>query len=191
MVDRAGSTPGTRMRKECEERLRRLVPTGEAVAAAGTAEELRELHGGIGSGSGWTFLVVTSERVLFAKWGESPKEPHQEIRLDEVTNWADGTQYNAYAAVLTHPPMTRRERVPAHKILWFKWGNARAGVTRTQTIFRFSRADTKAAKAIRAALEKRRVPHEVLHFEERSREERIRGSHVLLTVTAEPTKEQD
>ena len=53
-------------------------------------------------------------------------------------------------------------------------------VTRTETVFRFSRPDTQIAKALHTALSTRSVPHESLHFEERSREERTRDSHVVL-----------
>jgi hypothetical protein len=178
-------SPGTRMMKECEVRLRGLVPADETVVAVGTAEELRALGPDIGSGGGWTFIVATPERLLFARWAQ-PQRPHEEIRLDEVTRWASGTQYNCAALVLTHPPMTRRQRVPAHRILWFKWGNAEADVTRTQTIFRFSRPDTQVAKALHTALSTRKVAHESLHFEERTREERTRGSHAVLRATNNP-----
>ena len=167
------------MRRACEARLRGLVPREETVVPVGTAEELRKLRSNIGSGGGWTFVVLTEVRVLFARWGR-PREPHECIRLDEVTRWAHGRQYNCYVLVLTHPPMTRRERVVAHRILWFQWGDAEADVSRTQTIFRFSRPETKVAKALRASLEERELPHELLRFKERSREERTRGSRALL-----------
>lgn len=176
-----GLISGTRMKKDCEARLRGLVSPDETITAVGTAEELRTLGPDIGSGGGWTFLVVTPERVLFAKWG-SPQKPHEELRLDEVTHWAHGRQYNCHVLVLTHPPMTRREHATANRFLWFKWGRAEAAITRTQTIFRFSRPDTEVAKAIRVALEERQVPNEQLRFEERSREDRTRGSHAVLTT---------
>lgn len=167
------------MKRASETRLRGLVPRTEPIIAVGTAEELHKLGPDIGSGGGWTFVVVTSERVLFAPWG-SPEKPHETITLDEVTRWAHGNQYNCHVLVLTHPPITRREWVVAHRILWFKWGDAEANVTRTQTIFRFSRPETDAAKAMRTALEERNVPHELLRFRERSREERTSGARVLM-----------
>lgn len=92
-----------------------------------------------------------------------------------------GTQYNCEALVLIHPSMTRRQRVPAHRV-WFEWGNAEADVTRTQTIFRFSRPDTQVAKALHSALSARKVAHEPLHFEETSREDRTLGSHAVLSA---------
>ncbi|MGH2826879.1 MAG: hypothetical protein ACRDKF_07890 [Actinomycetota bacterium] len=167
------------MKKECEARLRELVPESETIVAVGTAEELRKLGPDIGSGGGWTFVVVTLERVLFADWG-SPLTSHEEIRLDEVTSWAHGSQCNCYALALTHPPMTRRERVPAHRILWVSWGVSDADVTRTQTMFRFSRPETEVTQALRTALEERGVPDRLLRFKERSREERTRGSRTAL-----------
>jgi hypothetical protein len=167
------------MKKDCEARLRDLVPADETIAAVGTAQELRSLRADIGSGGGVTFLVVTARRVLFAPWAPA-KQPHEQIRFDEVSRWADGVQYNAYAVALTHPPMTRREQVPAHKVLWFQWGNAEADVTRTQTIFRFSRPTTEVAMAMRSLLQEQGVHHDLLSFEERSREDRMRGSHARL-----------
>lgn len=162
------------MKKDCEARLRDLVPADETVVAVGTAEELRSLGSDIGSGGGWTFIVVTPERVLFARW-DSPEKPHEDIRLDEVIHWAHGRQYNCHALVLTHPPMTRRQRGPARRILWFKWGEAEADIVRTQTVFRFSRPDTEVAKTIRAALEARNVPRSCCGLR-RSREKRARGA---------------
>ena len=147
-------SPGTRMKKECEARLRALLSGEEEVLAAGTAEKLRSLGPRIGSGTGWTFVVLTTHRLLFAAWG-GKQEPHEEIHLDEISRWASGDQYNCHAVVLDHPPV--------------------------ETIFRFSRKDTELAKALRSALEGKGVLHEPLRFDERSRAERTRGSHVLLT----------
>ena len=122
---------------------------------------------------------MTLDRVLFANW-DAPQKSHEEIRLDEVTHWAHGSQYNCHALVLTHPPMTRRERVAAHRVLGIRWGDTEADVTRTQTIFRFSRTNTEVASALRAALEERKVPDRLLRFKERSRAERTRGSRTAL-----------
>ena len=170
-----GLSPGPRKKKACEARLRALVPAGETIVAVGTAEELRRTGPDIGSGGGWTFVVVTHTRMLFADWG-SPHQPHEEILLDEVTHWEDGKQYNCYALVLGHPDLIRRERVPAHGILWVKWGSVDADIARTQTIFRFSRPETAVAKALRAALEERNLRHVRLRFFEKPREERVSRS---------------
>ena len=171
--------PGRRARRECEERLRALVPSSEEVIAVGTAEEIDSLKGNIGSGGGRTFIVLTSARILFAYWGWTEVDP-DELLLDEVTHFVHGTQYNCYAIALDHSSQKRLERVPAHRFLWFRWGNARAERSRSQTIFRFSRPGTKLAQALRAELSKRQVPDEVITFVERSRNQRLAGSTTVL-----------
>ena len=173
-------SPGVRMKRDSEARLRGLVPPEETITAVGTAEELHKLGPDIGSGAGWTFVVVTAVRVLFVRWASRRSQPEC-IRLDEVSRWADGKQYNCYVLVLTHPPMIRREHVVAHRFLWFKWGDAQADVTRTQTIFRFSRPETKATQAMRVALKEASVPRESVRFKERSRAERSSGGRVFAT----------
>lgn len=168
------------MKEACEARLRALIPRQEPVVAVGTAEELKALETDVGSGGGWTFLVVTTSRLLFARWDHSDG-PVGEIAFEDAGSWADGHQYNCYVVVVSHPPLIRRERVAAHRFLWLKWGVTHADVARSATILRFSRPGTKAAQALRSALESRGVTHETLRFRERSRAERTRGSHVAAT----------
>lgn len=167
------------MRKECETRLRRLVPADEQVIAVGTADEFLEPTGDLGVQGQWRFLLVTSERLLLADWSK-PDRPHEDIAFDEVVRWADELQYHRYAMTLSHPPLIRHELVPAHRFLWFAWGNASEPWTRTTTTLRFSHRETATARALRAALEDRHVLHEALLLNEVSREERTRGSHVQL-----------
>lgn len=179
-----GLSRATIMKRDCQERLRCLTFPDDVIIATGTAEELPSLGPDIGSGGGWTFIVLTVDRVLFAKW-DSPERPHHEIRLDDVIHWASGRQYNCYVLVLTHPPSGGRGSLLARGALRFgrrrRGGSVKADVHRTQTIFRFSRPGTEVAKAIRGALEDRQVPHTALSFEERPRRDRTRGSRAVLT----------
>ncbi len=170
-------TPGQQMRKECEARLRALVSADEQALAVGTADEFREPQGDLGVQGQWRLLLVTNSRLLFANWAK-PHALHEEIAFDEVTQWADGTQYHRYVITLTHLPMTRHEHVPAHRVLWFAWGNAFKLRTRITTTLRFSHRGTAAAEALNAALEERNIAHYSLVLKELSREERTRGSHV-------------
>lgn len=172
-------SPGLRMKKACEARLRDLLASGEPALAVGVAEELDDLEGGMGSGGGWTFLVLSPRRVLFADWG-SPHQPHGEIALDAVTRWADGTQYGRYALMLTHSPMARRRRSPSHSLLWFTWGEGWIERAETTTTFRFSKRYTEAAKLLRSALESRGLHHEVVPFDEVPRKQRTSGSRAYL-----------
>ena len=180
MTPGSGESPGIRLKKECEARLRRLVTPEEALMALGTAEELKELGPNVGSGTGWTFVVLTDRRILFAGWGLRDAG-HHEIDLSDISAWADGTQYNSYVIALTHSGMQRLERGVAHRFLWFKWGTSRVSVVRTQTIFRFSRRSTKLAAALGRELEDQKLPHQRLRFPEQSREERTGYSHAVLT----------
>ncbi len=173
------TTAGQDMRKDCEARLRGLVRDDERVVAVGTADEFPPASGDFSSQGSWRFLVVTTDRLLFADWSE-PHQPHEEITFDEVTRWADGTQYHRYVMTLNHPVITRKKRVPAHRLLWFQWGSVLEPRSRTQTTLRFSHRDTDAAGALRVALYERKIPHESLMLPEVSREERTRGSHVEL-----------
>lgn len=172
-------TAGQDMRKDCEARLRALVRDDERVVAVGTADELPQASGDLSSSGSWRFLVVTTERLLFADWSK-PDQPHEQIAFDEVDRWADGTQYHRYVITLNHPAISREERVPAHRLLWLEWGNTFEARSRTQTTLRFSHRDTDAGSALRAALKERKIPHEPLMLPEVSREERTRGSHAEL-----------
>lgn len=49
-------------------------------------------------------------------------------------------------------------RVPAHRFLWFEWGNAIAYATFVRTRLAFSRPNTAAAIALREQLASRMVP---------------------------------
>lgn len=124
--------------------------------------------GEVGAG---TFVLVTTKRVLFARWAR-PQEEHEEIELGEVSRWVEATQYHRCAIALTHPPMTRVQHVTAHNFLWFHWGDAWAEVTRGETIFRFSQRDADVATALRAELERREVPNAEVHLDETPRSER-------------------
>ena len=172
-------SPGTRMRQECSARLLALVDADEQVVAKGTVDEMKELRHHIDSGGGWTFLVLTDRRMLFAPWTRSGRDCEQ-IVLDEVSAWTEATQQHRYAIALSHPPMTRVERVPAHNVLWLHWGNAWAERTRTETVFRFSQANGALAQAMRDELTRRDLPHDQLQLSSPTREERTRGSHSVL-----------
>ena len=170
------------MKEECEARLRRLVTANERVLAVGTADEFKEPRGDLGVQGRFRFLVVTNGRLLFANWAR-PRASHEEIRWDDVTGWADGTQYHRYVMTLRHPPMTRLEKETAHKFLWIQWGTSLRPHTRSTTTLRFSQRHTDAANALRAQLEEIAIPHRKILLEEPSRSERTARSHALTRPT--------
>lgn len=162
-----------RLKRECDERLRSLVGAGERVLARGTATELRGLDDD-GSGD-WQFLVMTDRRLLSAHWGHPDR--HEDLALNAVTAWADGAQCHRYLFRLTHVPMTR----PQEGLTLFGRRSVR-DVTRTSTVLRFSRRDTAVASSLRAAFSDLVVPHTKLALPERTRDERTRGSRVVIKV---------
>lgn len=172
-------TPGQEMRKECEARLRALVSDHEDVLAIGLADEFPEPLGDLGGQGKWRLLVATSERLLSADWSK-PERSHEEIGFADVSAWFDGMQYHRYIMTLQHPPMTGEERLPAHRFGPFRSRDRSSTIVRTTTTLRFSQRDTDVAKALRAVLRERDLPHGELPLVELSREERTRGSHVEL-----------
>jgi hypothetical protein len=175
-------TLGQDMRRQTEARLRGLLEPGEDAIAVGTCEELHAITGDVSSAGSWRFVVVTPVRVLFANWGR-PEQRHDEIAFDDVFKWGDGRQYHRYVLVLYHPPMSKETWSTPRRFLNWTWGGKRRVGARDHTIFAFSRADTKTAVALREQLASRNIGHEEIRLEEKSREERTRGSRVLLTAT--------
>jgi len=128
---------------------------------------------------GCTFIVVTEERPLFAKWG-SLQKPHEEVRVNEVTHWGHGRhiQLPRLGPDASSDDSSRTGK----KVSVVDVGPSRGRPLSNPDHFSFSRPDTEVAKAIRAALEKRQVPHELLQFEERSRQDRTRASRAVMTA---------
>lgn len=74
------------------------------------------------------------------------------LALDSATDVSEGFHVHRYAIDLRHRPLTRLHRVPAHRFLWFEWGNDYANDSFTRTSIAFSRRDTAAASARRECL---------------------------------------
>jgi Fe2+ transport system protein FeoA len=88
-------------------------------------------------------LLVTNRRIL---WKETS------VELATATGYREVTQFHRYAIRLRHAPVERRERAPAHRVLWWHWGNTTRSIQATETGFAFSHRDTDAARAIRRRL---------------------------------------
>lgn len=129
--------------------------------------------------------LVTDRRILDARRvpsrrGEWVLDP---VPFEEITRWTSGERHDHRPILkLEHRPLTRIDRVPARRFLWFTWGTAIGPVTRTTTSFGFGTRTNPILGAIRAELEKRKIP-EGLPFVIRpagSREERMEDSRGLL-----------
>src|SRR5439155_8939134 len=120
--------------------LRAHIGPEEAIVAAGPA------------------ALVTDRRILFG-WQltstpYSGEWTHDALTFDEVTRWSEGRLHDDRPLLrLEHPTHRRLERVPAHRFLWFRWGDATAEIPRGETTFRFARLRDPVFRAMRGRLE--------------------------------------
>jgi hypothetical protein len=127
--------------------------------------------------------LVTPRRVLFAwhlPWPPHVEDwTHDEVTFDELTRWSEGRTHDQRPILrLEHPAHRRREWVPAHRLLWFRWGNSTGVVEARTTDFRFGSARAPVYVALRARLEESGIPAGELFHESvpGTRAERLRGS---------------
>jgi hypothetical protein len=119
------------------------VESGERELARGRFDHPHHRPGADLPTGGHSYLLVTDRRIL---WVEGS------IELKTVTGFTEITQFHRYAIRLRHAPVQRREWAPAHRVLWWRRGNATRPVHATETTFVFSHRDTKAVEAIRRRL---------------------------------------
>ncbi len=120
--------------------LRALVEPGETILAAGPQG------------------IVTDRRVLFGwhlHWPPHVDEwMHDTLAFDEVTGWSEGRRHDYRPLLrLEHTSHPRLVWVPAHRFLWYRWGNAVGEVSVTETTFAFSRRQDPVLHALKARLE--------------------------------------
>ena len=77
-----------------------------------------------------------------------------------VTSFQEVERSHRWAVLLRHADLVQRVHVPAHRVLWWSWGNAERPLLFTETEFRFSRLDTALARALRHSLAAFEVPKE-------------------------------
>lgn len=126
--------------------------------------------------------MVTDRRlvVLTARWGRGRSlEPSIEsFAFDEIQAWQLGRKHDERPFVaLRHAPRPRAEHVPAHRFLWFAWGNATAMVPRGETVVGFPRKRDPAFRALVGELRRRPIPEEPERIERpaSTRAERVAG----------------
>jgi hypothetical protein len=136
--------------RSCDAALRTHLDDGEQVVAIGRCEDVTDRGGPEGGGAGWTFVMITNTKLRWVPGVDLAFEAALELR--DVTAFAEYFLSHRYSIALKHPPLTRLHRVPAHRLLWFAWGNAVANDPSTRTELAFSRSTTEAAQAMRTAL---------------------------------------
>ena len=107
--------------------------------------------------------LVTDRRILSARQLRHPSRGLEwfldPLVLDQIVGWSKGEHHDGRPILrLTHPPLTRIKRVPAHRFLWWTWGNAVGPVVETTTTFAFGRRTNQVFRAIGAELDRRNVP---------------------------------
>jgi hypothetical protein len=132
-------------------------------------------------------VMVTDRRVLFAwelhRASEGPRSFCDAIAFEEVTRWSLGRIHDERPLLhLEHPTHVRTERVPAHSLLWFHWGNAEAEVLHHDVTLAFGGKRDEAFRAIFARLQHLNIPRgeDFLVALPGTREERTRGSRAYL-----------
>jgi hypothetical protein len=136
----------------CEERVRDHLEYGEHVLAVGRSADVTERAGM----AGWTFVMVTDQALRWVMHFDLKLEAS--LSLDSITGMIERMSAHRYTVDLEHRPITRLHHVPAHRFLWFEWGNDFANVSFTRTALEFSRRDTAAAVALGEQLVARSVP---------------------------------
>lgn len=136
-------------------------------------------------------IMVTDHRLLFA-WELASGWHSDAISFEEITEWSLGRRHDQRPMLrLRHPTHIRTERVAAHHVLWFSWGNAEAGLPHDDITLTFA---SKRDRAYLAALHRLQqidvAPGEdFVVAPTGTREGRTRGSHgsqAYLTSTREP-----
>jgi hypothetical protein len=144
--------------------------------AVGRYQDITALGDIDSGGAAWTIVMVTDRRLRWV--------PHVRLRyetnvgLDGVTAVFEQTSAHRYAMTLHHAPVRALREVPAHRFLWFQWGNAEAVWTLVTTRLAFSRRDTDAARALRRQLARRGINSKTIPSPPRRRPQR-RGYQML------------
>ena len=98
-----------------------------------------------------TTVAVTNAQLRWVGWEATIVS----MTFESITDVRELAVAHRRTFVLRHAPIERRHHVPEHRVLSFQWGNASAVDPFTETIIRFSRADTDAASALRDQLRQR------------------------------------
>ena len=137
----------------CDASIRRGLDPDEEVLASGRCEDITD-HGTVDlGGATWTFIMVTNRRLRWVPRSQLRFEAA--LDLDDVTGVAEETMGHRYAITLDHGPLMRLHRVPAHRLLKFRWGDAERMDDFRRTGLAFSRAVTSAAVVLRRELARR------------------------------------
>lgn len=144
-----------------------------------SADEGIQDLGAVVSGPG-SAVIVTSRRLLWTS--TSDLRWMRTLPLDSVISYRELFQAHRYALVIDHGAIAVLQRVPKHRVLWWRWGSAVDAIdSQTTTILAFSRQTTEVAEAIKTRLKSlgsvayasRTMPH--------SRDDGAAGTYLTLS----------
>jgi hypothetical protein len=101
-------------------------------------------------------VVVTERRVLWVSRGD--QRWARTVPFAVVRSYVELTQAHRYALALDHEGLERLRWVPAHRFLFWSWGDAEEAGPVSGSVLGFSRRDAAAARAIRMQLQAAGVP---------------------------------
>lgn len=126
--------------------LRSRLEPGEVILAASAA------HG-----------FVTDRRILSAHQLRQPPRAGawvcESLGYAQIRGWMVGSQHDGRPLIrLMHEPVLRPQHLPAHRFLWFEWGDAEGEAPHTTTLLAFNRVSYPVFVALREALEGASIP---------------------------------
>jgi hypothetical protein len=140
--------------------------------------------------------IVTDRRILFGwrlRWPPHAGEwTHNALAFEEIIRWRKGRRHDQRPMLrVEHPAHRRLEWAPAHRFLWFRWGNATAEIWHQETTFSFASRRDPVFRAMSERLELVGPPFgepfvEVLPG---TREERLGGSRGVFRLQTGPLGE--
>jgi hypothetical protein len=102
--------------------------------------------------------IITDRRILWARQLTAPPR-HGEwvcdaLAFDQIAGYALGRRHDQRPLIrLEHRSLKRTEHIPAHRFLWFQWGDADGPVPHETTLLGFGRDSDPVFVALRQTLE--------------------------------------
>jgi hypothetical protein len=137
--------------------------------------------------------IVTDRRILFGwslNWPPHVGEwTHDALTFDEIIAWSEGRLHDERPLLrLGHPSHRRLGSMPAHRFLWFRWGNATGDISHEQTTFSFAHRRDPVYRAMRTPLELADAVHgePFVELPSGTRQERLGRNLVVFEATTGP-----
>ena len=106
--------------------------------------------------------IITDRRILWARRLSAPPRQGEwvcdALGFDQITGYALGRRHDQRPLIrLEHRSIERTEHIPAHRFLWFQWGDADGPVPHQTTRLGFGRDSDPVFVALREMLEQGQV----------------------------------